>query len=254
MSIMKLSVSSIKQFKACRRAYELRCVYRIIPTETSEALSTGSAYHSLIEDIHSEGIIPEIVDKESAMANAYAKYILPQMPEFKPEMPFEKRISRGKIIVGRVDGLADKAIVEHKTTSANIEEYECNLDRDEQLLMYFLAEGCNTAYYTICKKPTIRQKQSETIEEFAKRCFEWYDEDTNDKIRMVKIHRTDEQIEQYRHELVKMFQTIGSAHKNNNFYRNTCNCNAYGRLCEYAPICMNFDPTQEYVGFKRREI
>ena len=163
--IMKLSVSSIKQFKACRRAYQLRCVYRIIPTELSDALSTGTKYHEHIENIHNTGIIPEIVDKESAMANAYATYILPQMPEFKPEITFEKRISKGKIIVGRMDGVTKNAIVEHKTTSLNLDEYECGLERDEQLLMYFLANECNTAYYTICKKPLIRQKVSEPDEE-----------------------------------------------------------------------------------------
>lgn len=254
MSIMKLSVSSIKQFKACRRAYELRCVYRMIPTETAEALQTGTRYHEYIEAIHNTGVIPDIVDKESAMANAYAKYILPQMPEFKPEVTFEKRIGKGKIIVGRMDGIAQNAIVEHKTTSGNLDEYECGLERDEQLLTYFLANGCNTAYYTICKKPLIRQKANETIEDFGQRCFEWYADDTYNKIRMVKVYRTDAEIEAYQKETVKMFKIIAAAHKNNAFYRNTCNCNIWGRLCEYAPICMHFDPSQEYVGFKRREI
>lgn len=251
--IQKLSISSIKQFKACRRAYQLRKIYNVYPIKTTEALQTGSRYHELIEEMTKTGIIPEVTDKESAMAAAYAKYIMPQMPPFDPEVWFEKPIGRGKRLIGRADGVAHNAIIEHKTTAISPDEYEMGLERDEQLLAYFIAFKCNTAYYTICRKPTIRQKANETDEEFAQRCFEWYDEDTFDKIRMIKVTRTDEEISEYQKHLNKMFGVIRSAAKCGSFYRNTANCRAYGTLCEYAPICMHYDPDENYVGFERRE-
>jgi len=250
---MRLSISAIKLFKACRRAYQLRYVYNIVPAERSEALGVGSTYHAYVEEITKDGTVPEIVDKETAMANAYYKYIYPQMPKFEPEVWFEQNLGYNKVLVGRLDGKADGAIIEHKTTSASLDEYEFDLQYNEQLLAYMLASEVNTAYYTLCKKPTLRQKQSETTEEFGQRCFEWYAEDTQQKIRMLKICIPQEEIDEFSRRLKKDFYNIHNATKKDDFYRNTCHCNAWGGKCEYAPICHNYDPQQQYIGFERRE-
>lgn len=249
---MKLSISRIKLFKACRRAYELKYVYGVIPTGTADALETGLNYHAMIEELHRTGNVPDCTTKEAAMANAYYHYVYPQMPKFEPEVWFEKSLGYGRAIIGRLDGKVESeaAIVEHKTTSLPVEEYVFNLQYDEQLLTYMLATGVRTAYYTICRKPTIRQKQSETLDEYAQRCLSWYAEDTDDKIRMVKITCTDEEVVDFKKELVKMFSEVKSGH----YYRNCSHCNAWGKKCEYYPICHNYEPTQEYVGFTREEV
>lgn len=252
--MMEFSVSSMKQFKACRRAYELRKIYNVYPIQTADSLQIGLTYHSMLEDMRQTGELPELNSKEAAMVHAYKKYIDPQMPQFEPEVWISKPIGRDRL-VGRADGIAmsEKAIIEHKTTSLSTEEYEYNLEWDEQLLAYFMVTGCRLAYYTVCRKPTIRQKQSETDEEFAKRCLAWYDEDTQSKIRMFIVRRTDEQVAAYKKELRRMISEIKRATKSGNFYRNTCNCNAWGRDCEYKQICLNYDPNETYVGFERRE-
>lgn len=254
---MKLSSSSLKLFKACRRAYELRKVYNVVPVDTqSEALQIGTNYHAMIEELHKNQALPALDSKEAAMVHAYAKYILPEMPEFEPEIEFECICgSKDNVLTGRIDGrvCSENAIVEHKTTSLDVEEFEFNLQWDEQLLTYFWATGCNTAYYTVCKKPTIRQKQSETPEEFAQRCLDWYSEDTDSKIRLLKIVCTPEDIKAHKKQLWKMFTEIKHAQKHNNFYRNPCYCNSWGRPCEYKPICLNYNPDEEYVGFERRD-
>lgn len=254
MNELKLSISSIKLFKACRRAYELHKVYGVDPIQKAEALQIGSSYHEMVENLHLTGEVPELSTKETAMVIAYAKYIYPDMPKFTPEKWVEKDCGRGNTIIGRVDGIVidESAIVEHKTTSISIDEYEYNLQWDEQLLTYFLATGTNTAYYTICRKPTIRQKSTESDYEFAQRCLDWYDEDTFDKIRLIKVSRSDEEIHEYKKYLGKIFSEVKRAQKSGNFYRNTCHCNSWGRKCEYAPICLNYDPTQEYVGFQKK--
>lgn len=251
---MELSITAIKQFKACRRAYQLRYVCGVKPVQVSDALETGRNYHAMLEELHETGIIPDVETKEAAMVNAYAKYIYPDMPDFVPEKEIESKIGRGKKLVGRVDGsvIGERAIVEHKTTSKGIEEYEFELQWDEQLLAYFLATGCRKAYYTICRKPTIRQKQSESEQEFAQRCLDWYAEDTFDKIRLLIIERTDEEVEKFKIELLAMYSEIRSADKNGSFYRNTCHCEKWGKRCEYAPICLDYDPNIEYIGFERR--
>lgn len=256
MNKMQLSISSIRLFKACRRAYELQKVYGVEPVQKSDALETGSNYHEYIENLHKTGEVPELSTKETAMAIAYAKYIYPNMPKFEPEVKFEKPIGRGNVVIGRADGIVvdEKAIVEHKTTSLNLDEFENNLQWDEQLLTYFLATGARKAYYTVIKKPTIRQKKDESDYEFAQRCLDWYDEDTNEKIRQFTVSKTDEEVQEYKKYLSKIFSEIKRANRKGNYYRNTCHCNSWGIRCEYSPICLNYDPTQEYVGFKKRSV
>lgn len=251
---MNLSISAIKLFKACRRAYELKYVLDVVPIETSEALQTGITYHSGIEKYYQSNCVdvPDIVDKESAMVNAYVTYVAPKMPKFEPEQWFNIDINAEDKFVGRLDGLCEGGIVEHKTTSQTTDEYFYDLAHDEQLLAYLWATGQNTAYFTVCRKPTIRQKVGESTEDYAKRCYEWYNGvDNNSKIAMNIIQYDDAEIAAYGDEIKTMFDEIRAG---KNYYRNKCHCKAWGRTCEYAPICNNYDPAQQYVGFTRREV
>lgn len=255
--MIKLSSSGIKLFKACRRAYQFRYIYDVVPVNTSDALAMGSSYHKILEDLYGpDHIIPPEVPttKAEAMAAAYYKYIYPDMPAYEPEWDFEVSFGRGKRITGRLDGLIPdmRAIVEHKTTSKNLDEFEFDLQMDEQIMTYFLATGFTTAFYTVCRKPTIRQKTNETDEEFAERCRQWYDEETAEKIRMMTVTRTAEEISAFAADLKQMFDQVKTAEKHGQFYRNTCNCMSYGRRCEYAPICLHYDPNEQYIDFERR--
>ena len=132
-----------------------------------------------------------------------------------------------------MDGIAeDGRLVEHKTTSSEIgDDYEYMLQWDEQLLAYMLMTGKREMYYTVCKKPTIRQKKNETEEEFMQRCVEWYDEDTDSKIRLMLISRTDEEVAE--------------------FNKNPSYCKHWGRMCDYASVCLHYDPKQEYIEFEK---
>ena len=249
---MKTSISAIKLFKACRRAYWFKYNQMIVPVQKSEALETGTNYHAKLEQLYDTGDFDRGYDRETAMACAFQKYIYPQFHVKAAEERFEYPLGGKNRLVGIMDAIADDGnVVEHKTTSlASIEEYEFNLQWDEQLMAYMLASGVRKVYYTICRKPTIRQKASESDEEFFERMVEWYDTDTEDKIRLVEVTRTDAEIEEFKKGLkeimTEMTYTI-------DYYRNTCHCNSWGRRCEYAGICLNYDPHQEYVGFETWE-
>lgn len=250
---MKLSVSRIKLFKSCRRAYELKYIEGLEPVEKAEALQTGLSYHEKIEQLYAEGVFDaDDLSKESAMACAYQKYIYPEFKCKRPEEWVEYKLMTGDILIGRVDGIAeDDKLVEHKTTSAEItEEYEYNLQWDEQLLAYMLMTGAREIWYTVCRKPTIRQKKGETDQEFFDRMVEWYDQDTDTKIRLLRISRTDEDVEQFLDAVEKMAVEMRDT---DHYYRNTSYCKHWGRMCEYAPICLHYDPAQEYVEFQKVE-
>lgn len=252
---MKASISKIRLFKSCRRAYELRYVEGLAPVEVSDALETGRSYHSKLEDLYRDGDFDDSdMSKASAMARAYDKYIYPIFKMETVEEPFEFKVCPEHTIVGRVDGISDgKVLVEHKTTSSDLDGYEFDLEWDEQIPCYMLAYGTNSMIYTIVKKPTIRQKKNESDEEFYQRMVEWYDEDTHSKIRCFTIVRTADELMQFRVELVRMCDEMERAEASGMLYRNPAYCHHWNTLCEYAQICNNYDPNETYINFERRE-
>ena len=189
------------------------------------------------------------------MVTAYKKYIYPHFKVTEAEKYVEYDLGNGDTLIGFVDGVTDNGyIVEHKTTGMDItEQYEYNLLWDEQILAYMLMTGMRKVWYTVCRKPTIRIKKNESEEEFFERMVAWYDEDTDSKIRLLEIERTDEEVEQFRQDLEVIKATIQEAVQDKNFYKNTCHCNMYGRRCEYSSICLNYQPNAEYIDFYRKE-
>lgn len=253
---MNISISRIKLFKACRRAYYLKYIEDLEPVEQATALATGSNYHSKLEELYNTGDVDTSdFSKESAMAVAYKKYIYPQFSVDSVEDWIEKEIAPGFTLIGRADGIAkDGYLVEHKTTSMEVtEEYEYNLQWDEQILAYMWMTGSRKVHYTVCRKPTIRQKKNESDEEFFERMVAWYDEDTESKLRLLEVIRTDEEIQQFEDSVLYLLKDIQEVQDDpdKTAYRNTCHCHMWGRRCEYSSICLSYDPNQEYVEFTR---
>lgn len=255
---MKASISQIKMFKACRRAWWLRYKEGLSPVQTADALEVGKSYHKYLEALENGATLAGNPDyagdysKAMAMARAYENYIWPQFHVIAAEKELEKQIG-DHILHGFVDGLSDDGfIVEHKTTSADIApggEYEYNLLWDEQVLAYMSLSGLRKVHYTVCKKPTIRQKKDESDEAFFYRMLEWYDDDTENKIRVFTVERTDAEVEQFERD----FEEICAQMEEAVIYKNTCHCIQYGRRCEYASVCLHYDPDQQYIEFVKEE-
>lgn len=248
---MLLSATKIKDFKGCRRLYYLKYIEGLTPKKEAEPLICGKTYHEKIEEIYNKGYFTPSGDKTDAMAMAYEKYIYPKFKVKKVEDWFEYKLNDKHTLRGRYDGVAeDNCIVEHKTTSSDInEEYIYDLQWNEQILCYMLSTNTNIMYYTVCKKPTIRQKINETDEEFIQRCCEWYDVDTDKKISVVIITRTNEEIQKFKTELLDLADEIEESEQKNRLYCNSNHCNMWGRKCPYSSICLNYNKDTEYVDF-----
>ena len=255
---MKASNSAIQMFKSCRRLYELRYIYELEPVQTAEVLYRGSSYHALVEELlkckfwHCEADLSSCEDpKTRAMAAAFQKYILPTIEAEATEEWFNYWTPSGHTVLGRIDGRTPSGeVIEHKTTSGSIDgSYFQRLEFDEQIPTYMIACKSNSVIYTVCATPTIRQKKDETDEQFFNRCLDWYKEDTDSKIVCTKLFRSDEQLGKFLKEQDAILTEMENC---KNFYRNPSHCMKWGRMCEFAPVCMNYDPNQEYVQFKRR--
>lgn len=252
---MKLSASLIKAYKTCRRKYELRYLEELEPVAKAQALTDGTNYHEGIEAFYKTGEI--LIDmnepKISAMVWAYTEYIAPEIGKVKSaEEWFEYKLTKKHSVIGRNDAIAENGLaVEHKTTSNDVDdEYVYNLQWDEQILTYMLATGTNEMLYTVIKKPTIKQKQNETAEQYYERCKEWYATDTELKARVIKVIRNPEEIEEHRKNLIVLANEIENQ---KHFYRNPTACTCYNRRCEYAPICLNYNPQLTYVEFEKKK-
>lgn len=255
---MRLSASLIKTYKQCRRLYKLKYIEELEPVKKASALQDGADYHSGVEQFYKEGGFETDMSnpKISAMVRAYIRYVAYEVPELRKvkycEEWFNYTLTDEHYIVGRCDAIAeDGLVVEHKTTSGDIDEnYLYSLQWDEQILTYMLANGINEMYYTVIKKPTIRQKQNESPEDFYLRCLEWYSVDTSKKIAVFKVIRNSKEIEEHEENLKVIAEEID---KCKHFYRNPCMCNLYGRRCEYSSICLDYNPELEYIEFTKKK-
>lgn len=253
---MKVSISKVRLFKSCRRAYELKYIEGLEPITSSPALELGRSYHDKIEELYKTGTIDTSdYSQASAMAKAYELYIYPRFKVKAVEEWFEYKLDGVHSIIGRVDGITESGcLVEHKTTSMNLIDYECDLEWDEQILCYMLAYGVNDMVYTMIKKPTIRLRKGETEEQFFRRMVDWYAEDTSSKIKLINIFRTDKELEEFKTEMVKMCNEMEFAEETGHLYRNPAYCRRWNTLCEYAQVCKHYDPNEPYVNFERRKV
>lgn len=250
---MTISVQKLKCFKSCRRMYELKYVENLVPVAKSDALETGKKYHDYI-DLYFKGeqIEPEPT-KEHAMFTAFLKYVAPKLNVVETEKKIAYQIG-DDYLVGIVDGMEDGCFIEHKTTGeSDMAQYEYMLQWDEQILAYMLMTGFRKVKYTVIRKPTIRLKQNETMEQFYERMIQWYDDDTDNKIREFELTRSDEEIDQFQQSLEQMIAEIRRAEQDKIFYKNQCACHMYNKLCDYASVCPHYDRNQENVNFTHRE-
>jgi hypothetical protein len=147
--------------------------------------------------------------------------------------------------------MSGNVLIEHKTTSGLIDgAYYQRLELDEQIPTYMLAFGARRILYTVCSVPSIRQKKDESDDDFYARCVAWYEVDTESKINVVEITKSEEELAEFK---IEQDEIVTEMERCRLFYRNPSHCTKWGRMCEYASVCMNYDPNRDYVGFKRRD-
>lgn len=245
------SHSQIRAYKTCLKRYQLEYKYRLVPVEDAEALKTGTSYHAKIASILKNNIFESTNDKTDGMAKAFQRYIVPQLPR-TTEVESKTLGKVGDIpFIAYLDALGEDGIpIEHKTTSSDIDdEYRNNLLWDDQVTIYCILKGIRKVRYTAIKKPTIRQKQSETEEEFAGRCADWYDEDTERKIGTFIVTRTQAELDEKVREIEQICREMESRQV---YYRNPYACSGYVQ-CPYKSICLDYTPGIELVNFRTKE-
>jgi hypothetical protein len=251
MRTIALTASMVRTYKSCPRKYELEYIEMLKPAITPEALATGSSYHACVEKIlkgepyQAEGVVEK-------MAAAFDRFIPWREWGIKEvEKEFDVHVGYGFHMRGKIDAILDDGTpVEHKTYKNTIDEkYIDNLAWDDQVSYYLLAlsrlrgEPITRVTYTVCQKPTIRQTQKETYEDYLQRIEGWYDET---KVRTFQVVRSPEELKEIEADTRELAKEI---RRRKHFYRNPSNCSILG--CEYRSICLNYDP-QMLMGFVKK--
>lgn len=244
---IELTASMVKCFKQCPRRYELEYVYDLKPKSPAAYLSLGTDYHSRVEAIL-KGEEWSAEGKAGAMATAFNDYVPWREWDIEGvEMEFKRPLTPDIWIKGKMDAvLTDETPIEHKTFGGgDWDRYVNHLAWDDQVSLYLLAQDSRKVIYTVCKKPTIRQKKDETDEEFEDRCWHWYDD--ADKMRVFEVTRTRDELKAFAEELISLARVI----KRGFFYRNPQACALVA--CPYESICLSYRGEIVPVAFEKKE-
>lgn len=147
---------------------------------------------------------------------------------------------------GKLDGLfklnGQWFVGEFKTASQVGHDYLERLKLDTQITSYLaaaqLALGIKIAgvIYKILKKPSIKQTQKETVQQYCERLIADYQTRTDFYFHQEILYRTQDDLTEYGFEKWEVAKDILDARRTGRFYKNTSMCSLYG-LCEYMPIC-----------------
>ena len=250
MQTLKLSPSKIRSYTSCQKKYDFIYNEQLEPIEKAECLVQGGSYHEKVAKILYDVEYEKTNDKIDIMAEVFKKHIKPKLPEILSVETHKEMELPNCILHGYIDAITiDNVPVEHKTTSMPVDEFYTNrLNWDMQVPIYMILTGVRECIYTVIQKPTIRQKKDETEEQFLKRCEEWYETDTERKVGVFKIVRTQDELD----AKIEEIQQLASEIKNKSmFFRNPSDCSIMG--CPYSSICLDYDRNVMPIGFKKKE-
>lgn len=266
-----LTASAIKTYLDCPRKYQWAYVERIRPIKQSDALRFGSLFHSVFERLDLGVEWPNVVAwvRNAAVSEVETQQVLRLAAEhhrYHDGDDYEVIESEGvwQSDIGEVacTGKRDrvvilpdgrKAVQEYKTAGEDISPgslYWRRLRMDIQVSMYLISSGADTIIYDVTRKPTIRQKQNETVAEYGERL-------TADIRARPDYYFQRHEIARIREDTVAAVEDIAAVDRLvslGQYPRNTASCTRFGE-CPYFSACsVNARPTDGVpAGFERLE-
>lgn len=282
---MKLiTASRTYTLTTCQRKYYWAYVIGLKPAIESDTFHFGHLWHEATE-LRAKGdefafvmdqVGPHARDeitlaKLSGLLAGYYRHYEGQPEPTATEVEFTNKIGvYGWRSAGKIDGQGEGFIIERKTCSEDIQpgaDYWLRLRGDVQILTYVDASGITRVIYDVVRKPTIRQKQTETPEQFGARLFEDTQARPDFYFQRRDVVILDRDLEIYRaqrREICWQIDTLTRRAKTctrpEDAWSKTCSqmtCN----FCEYAAFCksnsdvdLEHPPTVFIIGKKDAEL
>lgn len=269
-----LTASRMSTLLGCPRKHFWRYEMGLKAVTDAHALRFGSAWHAAMEGrwrgISLEDVIPSAVAEyqfeeidvatlTGLLAGYYRRYDSENVRELHPEVEFRHRIDGSRTFdsAGKIDGLGvlddgRLALVEHKTTGDSVDSgsaYWVRLRLNQQVMQYVVAAralGWDIAVilYDVTKKPSIRQRKTETVEEFGERLAADTQERPDFYYARREVPVLDQDLEEFkvqRYELSKLILALRQAEKRTRLREQAWPRNVSGmgcQWCEFAGFCL----------------
>ena len=255
---MKFSHSRINTFKQCPKLFDYKYNQNLVKIDgDSESLMLGKAFHRGIElgDVNklekeldeNNDFLTENNETNKVIVLAMVEAFFNKYPhhnegdvhhEVKIETTFGNHdfIMFADAIIEEPDGII---LREYKTASRIDSTYIDKLKFNDQISRYCLAieqeyhKPVKRIEYYVAKKPLLRLKQNETLEQFRNRLVEKISED-EESIQYFELTRTREQLDEELSDLIYDMDTIS---KTTHYTKNLSACSCYGN-CPYLELCM----------------
>jgi hypothetical protein len=250
-----VSHSELRTFLTCptkhRFSYGLQ---RESTAPKAEALTKGGQIDVACADLEAGGqaLAPPDAPEIRALVTAWSSYWPPaQFLAEQHHVKFRFELQSGLDLVGEFDAIGTyqgrRVILERKSSSEDISPGSAYWQRvelsDAQVSLYLLAAerlglGITEILYDVLRKPALRLKKGETPEAFEQRCLETIAENPEHYFQRKVLTRNErERAAHVRdvHGTVRLMQA--AAFLGEDTPRNTSSCWAFGRPCEFFPVC-----------------
>lgn len=254
---MKLSHSKINTFSDCPRKYKLKYIDGYKKISDSAALSIGAAFHKGIE-CKSLKEAQKYMDKDQFFTEKeevnriiVEEMVIGYLEKYKDEKVIDTEMKltcklNSNEFTGIIDEIVcrdDKFYLSDLKTASQIpkdpDKYKSQLFKYIHLVNKQNKYGLDGIIIKIIKKPSIKQKKTETIEEYKLRLHEEYkDKDKYFKEFVIPMKTGFSPVDEMLN--VDNWATqIHNAVSSNNFPQSKNRCYDFGG-CEYLPICNHY--------------
>lgn len=281
----KLTQTAMSTYMDCPFKFKVRYIDRLVPVVEKTSLFIGRLFH-LYREAGWDAVEEEFAtfmpsDQDEADQKEITWAILqgmasiaPDEPEVMREFEWDNELpnpdTSGKSLSfrmgGKADGLKkldvnitgnDYALIEEKTRGSAIRESDIQkLSVDFQVQNAIVnIEACTDykireVWYRYFRKPSIRQKQNETLDQYCERVVEDYRERPDFYYHEERLIFPRPQLEAFKRNLWQLSKSILWTKNHDLWYRNPSHCSDWGG-CVYLPICRGEDVTGLY---KEREV
>lgn len=277
--MIELSHTRAAVATGCWQKYKWRYVDGLEPIRQSSALTLGRIMHDAFygyytgkTDMETFMFIKDSFDKEIAeiplpdqddlaiakftalaMWKNYPHKDLSEFQENYPEESFTVPLARGIHYTGRVDGrikVKDTYWVrEMKVTGLSQRQFEGRARTSSQATGYVYAmrkKGYDVKgiMFEVLKRPMLRKRVDETVNDFGRRIYEDMANPTKRKLYYGRyyFYRNETEVEQFKQTMIEVGKEIRRRDKDCSYYRNTAQCWNFNAECPYLKICFQEKP------------
>lgn len=271
-----LSHTRLNTLLACEQRYKWQYVERLDPAVKPVALSMGAAFAEALEHNDPQTGYNLVLEEQAALSIEHGGnpwLVIPTEDEARKTATIVRAAARGYLkhyghqgvrrevtlrqrlrnpdtgavsrtfdVQARIDGLAGTVLVEDKFMGRVdlVTEQRLRLDRQVTLGAYLLwrCEGIDVTEvsYRVSKKPSIRQTQKETLDDYLTRVEQDYEGRPEFYFHEFRLQRTHEDFERLEHEMWQWADRIRAARRADVWPRNTSSCAEFSG-CRYLGLC-----------------